>query len=127
MTDSSKIVLNGKVEAFGFPVKEARIEALERSRSWRATRGLLSLAIGLGVTPVVALVPPHFPWALGALGTGAVLAQRRMTEHYTLLTMDATCPRCGAALSTPAGRLTGQRTLTCPSCNQEVLLEVKLP
>ncbi len=112
------------MEAFGFPTQPASIEAVARAASWRASRALLAAAVALGVAPIVALVPPHFPWLIGAVVTGGVLARRRLTERYTVLSMTAVCPRCGAPVTTGPGRLTAERTVSCGSCNQDSVLTV---
>jgi hypothetical protein len=88
---------------------------------------LLAAGIGLGIAPVVALVPPHVPWVLGSLIGGGVIAQRRWTEHYTLRTLEAKCPRCDAVVGSEPGRLTPSRTVQCPSCRQLLMLHVDLP
>ena len=121
---SGRVRLTGRVEAFGFTTTDASIDAIARSASWRAMRALLAAGIGLGAAPVVAIVPPHIPWALGSIVGGAVIAQRRATEHYTLRTIEATCPRCGAALSTESGRIAGTRQLHCDGCGLDSILHV---
>ena len=71
---------------------------------WRARRAAIALAAGLIVAPLVALVPPHAPWALGALGIGLLTARRRWAEEHTLHFLEGACPRCGEGitLSRPA-------------------------
>lgn len=119
-----RVNLKGRVEAFGFAPTEANIDAIARPVSWRATRALLAAGIGLGAAPVVAIVPPHIPWALGSLIGGAVIARKRATEHFTLRSLDAKCPRCGEPLSTEAGRLTGTRALQCGKCGLDSILHL---
>jgi len=118
------VLLRGRVEAFGFAPTEAEIDAIARPVSWRATRALLAAGIGLGAAPVVALVPPHIPWALGSLIGGAVIARKRATEHYTLSAFAGKCPRCGEPLATETGRLTGTRALHCDPCGLDSILHV---
>jgi hypothetical protein len=112
------------VEVFGFAPTVAEIEAIARPVSWRATRALLAAGIGLGAAPVVAIVPPHLPWALGSLIGGAVIARKRATERYTLRSLDAKCPRCGEPLSTGPGRLAATRALHCDKCGLDSILHV---
>jgi hypothetical protein len=120
-------MLEGRLEAFGFAPTRTTIEAIARDGSWRWTRALLAVGIAIGVTPVVVFVPPHFPWVIGALGAGVALAHRRLTERYTLRSMNASCPRCRAAVTAEPGRLTPERTVHCPSCGQQLVLRVDLP
>jgi hypothetical protein len=120
-----RVNLKGRVEAFGFTTTEAEIDAIARPASWRATRALLAAGIGLGAAPVVAIVPPHIPWALGSLIGGAVIARKRATEHFTLRTLAATCPRCGEPLTTEAGRLADTRSLHCDKCGLDSILHVE--
>jgi len=120
-----RVRLKGRVEAFGFETTDAEIDAIARPASWRATRALLAAGIGLGVAPVVAFVPPHIPWALGSLIGGAVVARKRATEHFTLRSLDAKCPRCGERLDTETGRLAGTRSLQCGKCGRDSILHVE--
>lgn len=122
-----KVKLNGRLDAFGFEPSRVTIEAIERPTSWRATRALIAAGLGLGAAPVVALVPPHIPWLIGSLAAGGVVAQRRLTEKYTLRSMTADCPRCGEPVATEAGRLTAERTVRCNACGQDLTMTVDLP
>lgn len=94
---------------------------------WRARRTAIALAAGLIVAPIAALVPPHAPWALGALGMGILTARRRWTEEHTLHFLQGACPRCGAAvtLSHPS-RLRHPHATSCPSCQYELAIAVDL-
>lgn len=122
--EDGRVELEGRLEAFGFQPTRVTIDAIERTASWRMTRGLVAAGLGVGVAPVVALVPPHIPWLLGALITGGVIARRRFTEHYTLLSMEGACPRCGEAVTTDPGRLTAERTVRCGACGQDLTMTV---
>ena len=104
---------------------DARIEA--RSVGWRARRAATALAVGLIAAPVVVLVPPHAPWALGALGIGLLTARRRWGEEQTLHFLKGACPRCGAviSLSRPV-RLRHPHPTSCPSCQYELAISVDL-
>ena len=116
-----------RITLFGFDVApaDARIEA--RSTGWRARRAAIALAAGLIVAPAVGLVPPHAPWALGALGMGLLVAGRRWAEAHTLHFLDGACPRCGegVSLSRPV-RLRHPHPISCPSCNYELTVSVDL-
>jgi len=120
------VELSGRLEAFGLAPSPVTLHAIARPVSWRATRALLAAGIGLGIAPVVALVPPHVPWVLGSLIGGGVIAQRRWTEHYTLRSMEAKCPSCGAVVGGEPGRLTASRAVQCPACGKLLMLYVDL-
>ncbi len=116
-----------EITLFGFdPVRiNARIEA--RGVGWRIRRTALALVAGLLVAPVVGLVPPHAPWAVGALGIGFVMAGRRWAERHTLHSFAGTCPRCSerVSLSRPV-RLRRPHPIPCPSCHYELAVSVDL-
>ena len=81
-----------QITLFGFDgvSANARIEA--RSRGWRGRRAAAALAAGLIAAPLAALVPPHAPWALGALGIGLLTAHRRWAEEHTLHFLEGRLP-----------------------------------
>ena len=116
-----------QITLFGFDgvSANARIEA--RSRGWRGRRAAAALAAGLIAAPLAALVPPHAPWALGALGIGLLTAHRRWAEEHTLHFLEGACPRCGEGitLSRPA-RLRHPHATSCPSCQYELAISVDL-
>jgi hypothetical protein len=90
------------------------------------TRSLLSLFIGVGLTPVVLLIPPHVPWALATLLGGAFFARRFARERTTLLGFDASCPKCGARVHSEKHRpLEQPHPMHCPGCGQGLLLEIR--
>lgn len=114
-----------RLTLFGFSPTSADVEVVYRPRSWRVTRALLSIGIAVGFAPVAALLPPHFPWPIIVLGSGAYLAAKRWTERYTLRSLAGRCPKCGAEqpLDSPT-KLKLPHTLTCAGCRHDLLLEV---
>ena len=86
------------VSLFGFAPSEAIAEIFVRDPFWRGSRALLFGGIGLILAPVAALVPPHAPWAIGALVMGAIMSRRKWAERHTLVTLRAACPQCEASL-----------------------------
>lgn len=124
--DPSRIVLEAvPVTLFGHAPTAARLDLLPRSGGWRTRKAAIPMAIGLAVAPVVALVPPHAPWALIAVATGGILARRRWKEHFTIQEADARCPRCEATLPLRSGtRLRTPHPVTCPDCGHEPVVEV---
>jgi len=82
------------------------------------------MAVALLVAPVVVLVPPHVPWALGALASGGFLARRRWLERFTVLDVEGTCPRCGTPVKAARGRLRTPHPVLCEACHFEGSVEV---
>ncbi len=121
------VLVPARITLFGFDVvaANARIEA--RSVGWRVRRASIALAAGLILAPAVFLVPPHAPWALGALGIGLLTARRRWAEAHTLHFFEGACPRCGegVSISRPV-RLRHPHAVSCPSCHYELALSVDL-
>ena len=124
---ATDILVPARITLFGFDVVPANARIERRSTTWRARRASIPLVAGLILAPAVALVPPHAPWALGALGMGIVMARRRWSEAHTLHFMDGACPRCGegVSLSRPV-RLRYPHPIFCPSCQHESALSVDL-
>ena len=124
---NAAVTVPAQITLFGFDLvpATARIEA--RSTGWRARRASMALAAGLLVAPAVGLVPPHAPWARGALGMGLFMARRRWAEAHTLHFLEGACPRCGesVSLSHPV-RLRHPHPISCPSCHYESALSVDL-
>lgn len=105
---------------FGFEPTPAELVLLPRSRRWRTTGALRLGAIGVVLAPVVAILPPHAPWALGALALGGILARRRYRERFTVQGVEGVCPRCQARLNAQPGRLKDPHPVPCEGCHNEV-------
>jgi len=114
-----------RITLFGHDPTTGEAEVKARSRRWRTLRALQVVAVGLVAAPVVALVPPHAPWAIGALVGAAILARRRFAEDYTLVAIEATCPRCQAPLVLSSStRLRRPHPVSCESCHHQPTLRV---
>lgn len=109
---------------FGFPAAEVAVRIRPNPRSWRMTGAAQRLGGALVLAPFLALVPPHAPWALGALAAGGVLARRRWTETHTLESVEGPCPKCGHGLSVRSTRLKRPHPLECESCHHVSSLRV---
>jgi hypothetical protein len=109
----------------GHEPRPAILEVVYRPPRTRATRAVLSL-VGLWLlAPLVALVPPHIPWALLAFLGGIYLAFRQWTGEYVVQRFEGACPRCATALPLPAGsRIRLPHRMVCYNCHHEPLLEV---
>ncbi len=84
-------------------------------------------ALTLIVAPLVALIPPHAPWAVAALAIGATITRRRWLERHTVQSMSGDCPRCGTPLRVARPtRLRHPHAISCETCHHEPLLKVNL-
>ncbi len=109
---------------FGFPSEPVEVTIRPRARGWRIGGAARTLGIALLVAPAVAIVPPHAPWVIGVLVTGGLLARRRVSERFTLITLEGSCPKCGEALRIKAGRLREPHPLPCEACHHESSLRI---
>ena len=91
--------VRARITLFGFDDVPAHVRVETRSVGWRARRAAIALAAGLIAAPLAALVPPHAPWALGALGIALLTARRRWAEEHTLHFLEGACPRCGEGIT----------------------------
>ena len=126
-SDVVRIEPPARLACFGAEPTAARVVVILRDASWRTTRGLLALGIGVGLTPLVAIIPPHIPWAAATLIGGIVIARNRFREHRTLMSVQGTCPRCSGHIEqTPHRRLNRPHTVTCGECGESLLLECEI-
>jgi hypothetical protein len=114
-----------RVTLFGFETTLAVASIHPRGRRWRVGGAARTMGIFLMIAPVVAIVPPHAPWGIGALAAGVILARRRMIECFTLIDLDGTCPKCDQALRVKRTRLRTPHAITCEGCHHQASL--KLP
>lgn len=115
----------GRAVLFGFPATRVRVTLRRRSRGWRVGGAARTVGVSVLVAPVVALLPPHAIWPIGALVAGGVLAHRRFNERFTLLELEGACPKCEAQLHVKGGRLRQPHPLPCDVCHFDSAL--KLP
>lgn len=126
MVDSTNAMqIEAEAILFGFPSTRALLRVRSRTASWRATGAALRISGSVVVAVLVAAVPPHAPWLIGALVVGAVLARRRWIERYTLESLEGTCPKCDEALNVRAGRLRIPHPLPCEGCHYESALRIE--
>ncbi|HEX6939657.1 MAG TPA: hypothetical protein VF158_09610 [Longimicrobiales bacterium] len=114
-----------RLTLFGFKSVPATVEVVHRPRSLRVSRALLSLAGCWALMPVVAIVPPHIPWALVAFGAGIYLAWTNWRGTHEVRSVEAKCPSCGNALTIkPGAKISLPYKLVCYECHQEPFLEI---
>ena len=112
----------------GHEPRPAVLEVVYRSPRSRAARALLALVGLWALAPVVALVPPHVPWALLAFLAGIYLAVRQWTGEYVVERFEGSCPRCAAPLTLqPGSRIRIPHRLVCYACHHEPVLEADVP
>ena len=110
----------------GHEPRPATLEIEYRAPRTRMTRALLSLLGFWVLAPLVAIVPPHVPWALLAFAAGIYFAFRQWTGEYIVHRFDGACPRCETPLPLPAGsRVRLPHQMVCYRCHHEPLLEVR--
>lgn len=109
---------------FGFDPSPARAEIVARSRGWRVGGAARIFAAFVVVAPFLAIFPPHAVWFIGALSAGGLLARRRYVERYTLVEVEARCPKCDAPLSVKPSRLRVPHPLPCDVCHHESSLRL---
>jgi len=125
VSDTTGVVqIEAEAILFGFPSTSAVLSVRARSASWRATGAAVRLGGCTVLAGVVAIVPPHAPWIIGALGGGVVLARRRWIERCTLESVAGQCPKCGAALRVKAGRLRAPHPVPCEACHHETAIRI---
>lgn len=119
MDQADAVRVEAETILFGFPSTPAVLSVRPRSASWRASGAAARMGGFAVLAGVLAIVPPHAPWLIGALVVGAVLARRRWIERYTLEALQGTCPKCGEALRVKAGRLRAPHPAPCDGCHHE--------
>lgn len=120
--------MSGTLSLFGFPSTDAEVGVLSRTSSWRRLRAGGYFTAGLVLAPVVGMVPPHAPWALGALGMGGFLGMRKLRERFTVVSFRGECPKCGGDLPlTPGIPLRVEMSVPCEGCHHDSRLSVVLP
>ena len=121
-SSSDTFVVSSQLTLFGYDATEATVRIRPRPRSWRLWGAARTQAVGLVLAPAVGLVPPHVPWALGALGVSFILARRRWRHHFTLEEVTGTCPKCGAAVAPRSAMLREPHPVPCDGCHHELSL-----
>ncbi len=118
--------LSGSLTLFGFQPQPAEVEVIPRSVAWRGSRAAAFLGTGLVLAPAVGVVPPHAPWALGALAFGGFFGLRKWRERFTLLALRGFCPKCGGGLKLRKGTpIRPILSVPCEGCHHDSRLKVQ--
>lgn len=116
--------LHARLSLRGHESRPAELTLVHRTPRERAVRAVLSLGALWALAPLVAIVPPHIPWALLAFCAGIYLAVRQWTGEYVVQRFDGACPRCAAPLRLPAGsRIRLPHAMVCYGCHHEPVLQ----
>ena len=121
---SERRTIEAQAALFGFPPATVQVSIRRRALSWRVARAARTMAGFVVVALVVVFVPPHAPWAIGALTTGVILARRRWRERFTLELVEGPCPKCGTPLTVKASRLRVPHPMSCEGCHHESSLRI---
>ena len=120
--------LSGTLSLFGFPPVEASLKVVPRSVAWRGALASAYVGGGLLLAPILGMVPPHAPWAVGVLVCGGFLGVRKWRERFTLLSLDGACPKCGGKVSIPSRvPLKSGISVPCEGCHHDSRLLVTIP
>jgi len=122
--DAGSFLVNAEVTIFGFDPASVEAVIIPRSRAWRVGGAARTMGVSVVVAPVVAIIPPHAVWLMGALMTGAFLARKRYVERFTLVSVAGACPKCGNEITIKAMRLHTPHQLPCDGCHHGSLLRL---
>lgn len=104
----------------------AQAELIYRTKKSRTVKALVSLLGFWILTPIVALIPPHIPWALLAFLAGIYFAWSNLRGSYHVQQLEGDCPRCGNHLAVkPGSRISLPHKMTCFVCHHEPVFEVE--
>ncbi len=103
----------------------AKVVLVYRTAPERFARAAMALVLCWGAVPLLLWVPPHYPWAAGAMVAGVYLAYRYWTGRYLVCAFSGACPRCGRQLELRLGSFINlPHSMTCFACHFEPRLEV---
>ena len=114
----------GRLVLFGHAPVTTVLEVERRPDAVRFRRAATRLAMCWIAIPVVALVPPHLPWAL-ALLAGPYLARREWIGEFVIRRFEGRCPGCGERVDAKAGKSVRlPMPIDCPHCHRQSILEL---
>ena len=118
--------MNARLSLPGHPPQPVLLEADARSTRTRAGRSLLALLGSWAAGLLLIVIPPHIPWAVGAVLAGIYFAFRSWNGELVVTRFAGPCPRCASPLSIAPG--TGIRLphrMVCYQCHHEPVLEAR--
>jgi hypothetical protein len=106
----------------------ARVEVVYQPAGGRVLRALTVLVLCWACIPLLAIIPPHYPWAAVAFFAGLYIPFRIWTGRYQVRSFTGFCPRCGRPLHLPVGsKIDLPHTLSCFGCHFDPVLEAAFP
>ena len=103
----------------------ARVELVRVPLLRRAGLTVASGVFFWGLAVLLLVLPPHYPYFLGAMAFGVYFPHRFWTGRYRVRAFAGICPHCERSLSLPPGRrIDMPQTVPCYACHWEPLLEV---
>ncbi len=123
---SSPTTVSAKAQVFGHDPTSVQLTLVPRTTRWRAVRAAPFLVGGIVLAPILGILPPHAPWAVGAGGGGLYMALRKWGERFTFVGVEGICPRCGAGLNlSGAPPLKMPHRIPCDACGNPVSITVE--
>jgi hypothetical protein len=117
-------VVPAKISLRGHDPQPATLSLEYRPTRMRATRAIGTLLGFWILTPIVALIPPHIPWALIAFIAGIYFAARQWRGEYEVGAFEGKCPRCSSPLKLePGARIRIPHPMSCYHCHHNPVLE----
>ena len=115
--------LPAQLTLFGHSPAPAMLRAEPRSGPGRRARALIALLVCWALVPIVAIVPPHIPWALAAFIAGIYLARKNWRGTHLVHELEGACPRCETPVRMRRNTLIRlPHALTCYGCQSELIL-----
>lgn len=126
MAESKRLIASpATLRLPGHEPTTGRAELVFWPRRARMTRAAVLLLGFWVLVPIVALVPPHLPWALGAFAAGIYFAWSSWTGTHEVKALEGTCPRCGSVLTIkPGTRIRLPHRMNCYTCHHHPQLEL---
>jgi len=118
-TSFARLSLSGHVPA------PARVELVRVPLFRRVVLTAASAAFFWGLAVVLLVLPPHYPYFLGAMALGIYFPHRFWTGRFRVRAFAGICPHCERDLSlSPGSRIDLPQTVPCYACHWEPQLEV---
>jgi len=109
---------------FGSPPTQVTAKVLDQSPGQRLARTATALGLFWGLALLGLFIPvAHFILVPTFVAAGIAAATVRAREDKRLLGVRGVCPRCGVEQEFKVGgRFTAQRSLSCPTCHNNLTL-----
>ncbi|MGH7605714.1 MAG: hypothetical protein ACREME_00115 [Gemmatimonadales bacterium] len=120
---AASVELPARLAIFGHAPTAVSLRVEPRSATARKARAAIALVACWALVPLVALIPPHVPWALAAFVAGIYLARRNWNGTHVVRSCEGTCPRCETPVRIrPDTLIRLPHAVTCYGCQSELIL-----